>query len=58
MCLRQNINVWALVNVCQCAQYEPVKVIVVVLGFTPEIEEHKTQEKGEDQEAKAATLHL
>lgn len=54
----QNINVWALVSVCQCAQYEPVKVIVVVLGFTPEIEEHKTQEKGEDQEAKAATLHL
>lgn len=58
MCQRQNINVWALVSVCQCAQYEPVKVTVVVLGFTPEIEEHKTQEKGEDQEAKAATLHL
>lgn len=36
----------------------PVKVDVVVLSFTPEIEEQKTQEEGEDQEAKTATLHL
>lgn len=36
----------------------PVKVVVVVLSFTPEIEEQKTQEEGEDQEAKTATLHL
>lgn len=36
----------------------PVKVVVVVLSFTPEIQEQKTQEEGEDQEAKTATLHL
>ena len=52
VCVWQQVyTVWSLCD-------SPVKVIVVILSFTPEIEEYKTQEEGEDQEAKTATLHL
>lgn len=46
-----------MTSVC-AASDPPVEVIVVVLGFTPEIKKNKTQEEGEDEEAKTATLHL
>lgn len=36
----------------------PVKVIVVILSFTPEVKEYKSKEEGQDQEPKTATLHL
>lgn len=45
-------------NNCCSVWDPPVKVIVVVLSFAPEIKENKTQEEGEDQEPEAATLHL